>query len=92
MVVTGTYCASHTNVYIDGLELCSFHVKSTEAGEWCSRGTALDCQSRDGGSIQPTAVSKLGQFHSPHICLSEDTKTGGPFYLVLSIYLLCKGM
>ena len=39
----------------------------------------------DGGSIPPTAVSKLRQFHSSHICpfLSEDTlKPGGPFYLV----------
>ena len=36
----------------------------------------------DSGSI---AVSKLRQFHSPHICvcLSEETlKAGGPFYLV----------
>ena len=39
----------------------------------------------DGGSIPPTAVSKLRQFRSPHICLclSEETlKAGGPFYLV----------
>ena len=39
----------------------------------------------DGGSIPPNAVSKLRQFHSPHIslCLSEETlKTGGPFCLV----------
>ena len=39
----------------------------------------------DGGSIPPTSVSKLRQFHSPHICLclSEETlKAGGPFYLV----------
>ena len=39
----------------------------------------------DGGSIPPTAVSKLRQFCSPHICLglSEETlKAGGPFYLV----------
>ena len=36
----------------------------------------------DGGSIPPTAVSKLRQFHSPHIslCLSEETlKASGPF-------------
>ena len=40
---------------------------------------------RDGGSIPPTTVSKLRQFHSPHICLclSEEILTaGGPFYLV----------
>ena len=40
---------------------------------------------RDGVSIPPTAVSKLRQFRSPHICLclSEETlKAGGPFYLV----------
>ena len=39
----------------------------------------------DGGSTSPTAVSKLRQFRSPHICLylSEKTlKAGGPFYLV----------
>ena len=39
----------------------------------------------DGGSIPPTAVSKLRQFRLPHICLffSEETlKAGGPFYLV----------
>ena len=39
----------------------------------------------DGGSIPPTAVSKLRQFRSPHICLclSEETlKAGGPFYLM----------
>ena len=39
----------------------------------------------DGGSIPPTAVSKLRQFCPLHICLcfSEETlKAGGPFYLV----------
>ena len=39
----------------------------------------------DGGLIPPTAVSKLRQFRSPHICLclSEETlKAGGPFSLV----------
>ena len=39
----------------------------------------------DGGSIPPTAISKLRQFRSPHICLclSEETlKAIGPFYLV----------
>ena len=39
----------------------------------------------DGGSIPPTAVSKLRQFRLPHICrcLSEETiKAGGPFHLV----------
>ena len=43
----------------------------------------------DGGSIPPTAVSKLRQFHSPHICLclSEETlKAGGPFYLPSGVY------
>ena len=36
----------------------------------------------DGGSIPPTAVSKLMQFHSPHICLclsEEILKADGPF-------------
>ena len=38
----------------------------------------------DGGSIPPTADSKLRQFRSPHIAyLSEETlKAMGPFYLV----------
>ena len=39
----------------------------------------------DGGSIPPTAVSKLRQFRSSHscMCLSQDTlKPGGPVYLV----------
>ena len=36
---------------------------------------------RDGGSIAPTAVSKLRQFR--FLCLSEETLTaGGPFCLV----------
>ena len=37
----------------------------------------------DGDSIPSTAISKLRQFRSPHICLclSEETlKAGGPFY------------
>ena len=39
----------------------------------------------DGGSIPPTAVSKLWQFRSLHICLclsEESLKADGPFYLV----------
>ena len=39
----------------------------------------------DGGSIPPTAVSKLRQFRLPHICLylsEEKLKAGGPFYLL----------
>ena len=39
----------------------------------------------DGGSIPPTAVSKLRQFHLPHMrrCLSEETlKAGCSFYVV----------
>ena len=39
----------------------------------------------DGVSIPPTAVSKLRQFRSPHICLcllEETLKASGPFYLV----------
>ena len=49
-----------------------------------------------GGSMPPTAVSKLRQFRPPHICLclSEETlKPGGPFYLVSSGELLaCSGL
>ena len=39
----------------------------------------------DGGSIPPTAVSKLWQFRLLHICLcllEETLKAGGAFYLV----------
>ena len=45
----------------------------------------LTINREDGGSIPPTAVSKLRYFRPPHICLclSEETlKAGGPFYLV----------
>ena len=54
---------------------------------WGSGGRAVEHRAvnqGDGGSIQPTTVSKLRQFHSPHIrlCLSEDTKASGPFCLV----------
>ena len=38
-----------------------------------------------GGSIPPTAILKLRQFRSPHICLclsEEILKSVGPFYLV----------
>ena len=55
-----------------------------------SGGRTIACRTvnrGDGGSIPPTAISKLRQFRSPHICLSfgtsEETLTaGGPFYLV----------
>ena len=53
-----------------------------------SGGHAVECRTvnrGDGGSTPPTALSRLRQFHSPHICLclSEETlKAGGPFYLV----------
>ena len=53
-----------------------------------SGGCMVECWTvnrGDGGSIPPTAVSKLRQFRSPHICLclSEGTlKADGPFYLV----------
>ena len=39
----------------------------------------------DGGSIPPTAVSKLRQFRLPHICLclsKETLKADGSLYLV----------
>ena len=68
---------------------------STPGGEdsiyYCEFGSAGRAVERrtvnrgDGGSIPPTAVSKLRQFRSPHICLclSEETlKAGGSFYLV----------
>ena len=62
-----------------------FHLLYDTCGERWSHGKALDCQSGDSGSIPPTAVSKLRQFHSPHICLclSEETlKASVPFYMV----------
>ena len=40
---------------------------------------------KGGGSIPPTAVSKLRQFRLPHFCLclsEEKLRVGGPFYLV----------
>ena len=74
---------------VDGgqlVSLVSVHGRgSLFDGEWWFCGRAQDCQSRVSGSIPPAAVSKLRQFHSPHICLclSEETlKAGGPFYLV----------
>ena len=50
---------------------------------WCHLGSGGRAVVRrsvnrgDGGSIPPTAVSKLTQFRLPHICLwfSEDTKS-----------------
>ena len=35
----------------------------------------------DDGSVPPTAISKLRQFHSPHICLclSKETKSWWSF-------------
>ena len=56
--------------------------------KFASGGHVVECRivnQRDGGSIPPAAISKLRQFHSPHICmcLTEETlKAGGPFYLV----------
>ena len=43
-------------------------------------GRVVECRTvnqGDGGSIPPTAISKLRQFHSPNICLclSEETKS-----------------
>ena len=63
------------------------HYNSDEAHEG-SGGRAVERRTvnrGDGGSIPPTAVSKLRQFRLPHICLclSEETlNIGGPFYLV----------
>ena len=81
---------------------CTTNTWYENSGEWWSHGRAPDCQSRDGGSIPPTAVSKIRQFRLPHICLclSEDTiKNGGPFCLVSSkrshtggICVTCSGL
>ena len=53
-----------------------------------SVGCAVERQTVNQGdcsSIPSTAVSKLRQFRSPHICLcllEETLNAGGPFYLV----------
>ena len=55
---------------------------------WESGGHVVERRTVNRGdsvSIPPSAISKLRQFRSPHICLclSEKTlKAGGPFYLV----------
>ena len=63
-----------------GLNHCHLNVGS--GGRAVERWTV---NRGDGGSIPPTAISKLRQFRLPHICLclSEETlKADGPFYLV----------
>ena len=60
-------------------------IHTASCGERWSRGRARTVNRGDGGSIPPTAVSKLRQFRLPNICLclSEETlKAGGPFYMV----------
>ena len=52
---------------------------------WTTDKSRVVSGGRAGLSIPPTAVSKLRQFHSHHICLclSEETlKAGGHYYLV----------
>ena len=69
------------------LTLAQFYVHQTNTGVG-SGGRAVEHRTvnrGDGGSIPPTAISKLRQFSSPHICLcllEETLKAGGPFYLV----------
>ena len=73
----------------------TLHVHRQNARRKCVTTSALGSGGRaverrtvnpgDGGSIPPTALSKLRQFRLPHICLylSEETlQAGGPFYLV----------
>ena len=67
-------------VYI--LLVLDYHMVVGSGGRAVERRTV---NRRDGGSIPPTAVSKLRRFCPPHICLclSEETlKARGPFYLV----------
>ena len=50
-----------------------------------SGGRAVECQTvnrGDGGSIPPTAILKLRQFRSSHICLCllEETLTAGGYF------------
>ena len=65
-----------------------FRLRTTPGNNVRSGGRAIERRTvnrGDGGSIPPTAVSKLRQFRSHHICLclSEETlKSSGPFYLV----------
>ena len=59
--------------------ICCHCDMASHCGECWSHGRC------DGGSIPPTAISKLRQICSPHICLclsEEKLKAGGPFYLV----------
>ena len=78
-------CSMSFPMHLEGLHPHKKHKRVHSVG---SGGRAVKCQTvnrGDGGSIPPTAVSKLRQFRSPHICLcfSEETlKAGGPFYLV----------
>ena len=93
--------ASETSIYARTAEMyCNYLMtlsvlryvlkcsKTSVIFQWGSGGRAVERRTinrGDGGSIPPTAVSKLRQVRSPHICLglSEETlKAGGPFYLV----------
>ena len=79
-----TLCCAYTELFTFSPITQEGNIKADDVERW-SRGRETDCQSRDGGSIPPVAISKLRQFRSPHICLciSEETlKAGDPFYLV----------
>ena len=54
-----------------------------------SGGRAVECRTvnrGDGGSIPPTAFSKLRQFHLPHICLCLSEETKSQWSLLSGVY------
>ena len=61
-------------------------------GEWTSGGRAVERRTvnrGDGGSIPPTAVSKLRLFRSPHIACAFRKRHSKP--VAPSICCLCQG-
>ena len=66
-------------VVVDLFTSVPFHCPSPKSGGGGHVVERRTVNRGDGGSIPPTAVSKLRQFRSPHICLclSEDTLKAG---------------
>ena len=83
-VKSGYYsCARLTRIMHDLRVIPGTVSKRERYGEPWSRGRAPDSiKGTDGGSIPPTAISKLSQFRSPHICLCLSEETLKAFYLV----------
>ena len=67
-----------------------FYIVWKDVYVWSS-GRAVERRTvnrRDGGSIPPAAVSKLTQFRSPHICLSELRDTKSRWSLLSGVYAM----